>query len=71
MRPSVDHRRSEALHFFELRAELKEDEVDAGLFELVEAFGDLFRGTDEARAQASIRNGVVFEGDTLFELRAG
>ena len=50
---------------------MEEDEVGAGFFELVEALGDLFGGADEAGAKAAIRDGVVFEGDALFELGAG
>ncbi len=50
---------------------MEEDEVGAGFFELVEALGDLFGGTDEAGAEAAIRDGVVFERDALLELRAG
>ncbi len=50
---------------------MEEDEVGAGLFELVEAFRDLFSGADEAGAKAAVGDGVVFQGDALFELRSG
>ena len=50
---------------------MEEDEVCAGLFELMEALGDLFGGADEAGAKAAVGDGVVFEGDALLELRAG
>ena len=50
---------------------MEEDEVGAGFFELVEALGDLFGSADEAGAETAIGDGVVFEGDSLFELRAG
>ena len=50
---------------------MEEDEVGAGFFELVEALGDLFGCADEAGAEAAVGDGVVFEGDALFELRAG
>ena len=59
------------LHFFELGTELEEDEVNAGFFELSEAFGDLLRGANEAGAQAAVGDGVVFKGDALLELRPG
>ena len=38
---------------------MEEDEVDAGFFELLEAFGDLFGGADEAGAKAAVGDGVV------------
>ena len=50
---------------------MEEDEVGAGLFELVEAFRDLFSGADEAGAKAAVGDGVVFERDALLELRSG
>ena len=50
---------------------MEEDEVCAGLFELMEALGDLFDAADEAGAKAAVGDGVVFEGDALLELRAG
>ena len=50
---------------------MEEDEVGAGLFEFVEAFGDLFGSANEAGAKAAVGDGVVFEGDALLELRAG
>lgn len=53
----ANHRFGEALHFFELRAELEEDDVDAGSFELRESLGNLFWRADKTGAQAAIRNG--------------
>ena len=50
---------------------MEEDEVNAGFFELVEAFGNLLGGADEAGAETAVRYGVVFKRDTLFELCAG
>lgn len=47
---------------------MEEDEVDAGLFELVEAFRDLLGGANKTGAEAAVGNGIVFEGDTLLEL---
>lgn len=68
MASALDDGGGESFHFFELGAELEEDEVDAGFFELVEAFGDLFCGADEAGAEAAVGDGIVFEGDALLEL---
>ena len=38
----------EALHLFELRAELEQDQIDASGFELREPFGDLLRRSHQA-----------------------
>src|SRR5215831_10540472 len=38
----ADHPRGERLHFLKLGAELKEDQIDTGFFELAEPLGDLF-----------------------------
>ena len=53
-----------------MRAELQKHKIDAGCFELREALGHLFRSSDKAGTQAAIRNGIVFQGNTLLELRA-
>jgi len=40
---TADYRVGESLHFFHLRAELKEQEVHARAFEFADAVGDLLR----------------------------
>src|SRR5262249_38886862 len=63
------HLVGESLHLLVLRAELQEQQVDAGALELLNALGDLFRRAGQTRAQAAIRHRVVLEADALLELR--
>lgn len=45
-RASANHGFREAFHFFELRAELKQDEIDSDGFKLRHALSNLFRRAD-------------------------
>src|SRR6202521_2893356 len=67
-RITANHRLGETLHFFKLRAELEQHEVDPGGFELGDALGDLLGRADKSGAQATVRNGVIFQGNALLEL---
>jgi hypothetical protein len=49
-----DDLRGKAFHFLGLRAALEQQEIDAGGFKFRHAVGYLFRGADEAGAQAAI-----------------
>src|SRR5262249_27787095 len=68
---ATDDQGGKSLHFFELGAELEEDEVNPDFFELLEALGDLLGGAHKTGAEAAVRNGVVFERDALLELSTG
>ena len=50
---------------------MQEDEVNAGFFKAVEAFGDLLGCADKAGAETTVRDRIVFKGNPLFQLRAG
>jgi len=52
----ANYRFRESLHFFELRAELQQNEIDAGGFELRHALRDLFGCAHEAGTQSAVRN---------------
>ena len=66
----ADNLSRKPFHFFELGTELEQDEVAPGFFELVETLRNLFGSANQARAETTVRDGVVFEGDSLFELGA-
>src|SRR5580704_10589109 len=65
----ADHGFGEALHFFQLRAELKQEQIGSGAFELANAVSNLLGGADEPGAQPAVRDGIILEGNALLELR--
>src|SRR5215471_3063067 len=65
---SADHLLGEAFHLFELRAELQQQQIGSGIFELRDALGHLLRRSHQAGAQSAIGNRVIFERDSLLEL---
>ena len=69
-RIAIDDRFREALHLFQLRAELQQHQVYANLFEFRHTFGNLFGCADQARPQPAIRNRVVFQRNALLQLCA-
>src|SRR2546421_519482 len=70
-RARADDRLGEALHLFELRAALEQEQPDARGLELGDPLGHAFGRAYQAGAQAAVRDRVVFERDALFELRVG
>jgi len=46
LRTSLNNRLREALHLFQLRAALQQQQIDSGRLELGDAFGDLLRRDD-------------------------
>src|SRR5919205_1400436 len=67
---AADDLRGEALHLFELRAALEQEQLDARVLELFDARRDLLGRPHEAGAQAAVRDRVVFERHALLQLRA-
>ncbi len=51
---AANDRIRESLHLFHLRAELKQQEASAGLFEFADAIRDLLRRADKARAEPAV-----------------
>src|ERR1700722_12715428 len=68
---SADDRFGEAFHFFQLRTALKQEEVHACFFEGADAVFNLCGCAGEAGTKAAVRNGIVFQGHLLFQLRTG
>src|SRR6476469_7132363 len=52
----LNHLCGEALHLFQLRTELQQKQIRAGIFKLTDAFTDLLRSADEAGAQSAVGN---------------
>src|SRR6185503_8414924 len=69
--PRVEDLHAEALHFFPLRTELQEREIETDALQLIEPLADLFGCSDQPRAQAAIRDRIVLQRNVLLELRAG
>src|ERR1700722_14444717 len=65
----VDDRFGEAFHLFELRAALEQEEVYACPFESADMVCQLCGCAGQAAAKAAVRNGIVFQGYLLFQLR--
>jgi hypothetical protein len=50
----LDHLRGEALHLFQLRAELQQQQINAGFFKFSDALGHLLRRSHQPGAQPAV-----------------